>query len=95
MDGCRDAEGGGGPVKLGIASALARIRDPEIRFAVVYNEHNWHPRQPPEGSEWDYMPYPELRFAEEAMTDMGPGMTDPELWVKREDGWHELKAAEA
>jgi len=74
-------------MKLGVPGALARLLDPELRWAVVYDTDRWQPYQPPAGSEWDYEPFTTLDRARELLADPGPGMRDLELWEKRDDGW--------
>ncbi|HUY45137.1 MAG TPA: hypothetical protein VMV92_05370 [Streptosporangiaceae bacterium] len=75
-------------MKQGVAAALDRLLDKSLRYAVVFDTAHWHPRQPPPGSEWDYDPFRSLRAARERMSDMRPYETEPEIWERREDGWH-------
>jgi hypothetical protein len=82
-------------VKLGVAGQLARVLDPAHRWAVVFDTDRWQPHQPPAGSEWDYDTFITLESAREALADPGPGMSDLELWEKREDGWYATDAPEA
>jgi hypothetical protein len=75
-------------MKQGVAAALARLLDPALCWAVVYDTDRWHPHQPPAGSEWDYEPFVTEQLAREALAHPQPDMSDLELWEKRDDGWH-------
>ena len=83
-------------MKLGVPAALAQLRDPVLRWAVVFDTDRWindrgQPVQPPEGHRWDYEPFAMLERAREALADPAPYQTDLELWEKREDGWHPVE----
>ena len=78
-------------MKNGVTAALARIRDPGVRWAVVFDTTRWHPVQPPPGEEWDYEPFWDLGLAREALGDLRPGECDPELWEKSDGGWRQAE----
>jgi hypothetical protein len=78
-------------VKLGVPGALARLTDPDLRWAVVFDTGRWLPSQPPAGSEWDYEPFSSLEMARVGFAAQRPGESAYELWEKREGSWHQVE----
>lgn len=77
-------------MKQGVAAALDRMLDPDLRWAVVFDSDRWHPSQPPAGSEWDYEPFASLDSALAELANPRPGETSHELWEKRDGAWHQI-----
>ena len=79
-------------MKQGVAAALDRLAgfQPDVKYAVVFDSTRWCPVQPPPGSEWDYEPFHLEQMAREAMTQLRPGESDPELWELRDGAWQEM-----